>query len=116
MGIQVEFNPDLALRNISHFHAGEREEAECIPEPLEEGQVYDFLKEGQRNYWLEGELPLLETEGGGKLSRPKSSIVILEATHLMKNGKLYTKGKYRVEKVLREESGIYFEGFSCKIY
>jgi hypothetical protein len=30
----------------------------------------------------------------------------------MKNGKLYTKGKYRVEKVLREESGIYFEGFS----
>ncbi len=108
----MEFNPDLALRNIQHFNSGKRQKEECIPKPLEEGGVYNFLKEGQRNYWLEGELPLLETEGGGQLSRPRASIVILEATHLLKNGKIYTKGKYQVKKILEEGEGIYFEGFS----
>ena len=59
MGIQVEFNPDLALRNISEFTSGNRKESECIPENLQTGETYDFLKHGQRNYWLEGEIPLL---------------------------------------------------------
>ncbi len=50
MGIQVEFNPDLALRA---FGTEGREWEECLPEELIRGEVYLFLKKGQRNYWLE---------------------------------------------------------------
>ena len=111
MGILVEFNPDLALRNMSEFKLGNRKVEECIPDPLQEEQVYGFLKEGQRFYWLEGELPLLETKGGGNLSKPKASIIILEATHFKENGKTYTKGKYSVVKIIREGE-IYFNGIN----
>ncbi|MFA4953438.1 MAG: hypothetical protein WC584_04395 [Candidatus Pacearchaeota archaeon] len=96
MGINVEFNPDLALRKYGTVG---RKEEECLPERLEEGRAYKFLKEGQRNYWLDGELPLLETEGEQRLSRPMASITILEATHFRRKEKLYTKGKYLVNEV-----------------
>lgn len=111
MGILVEFNPDLALRNISEFKTGNREIEECIPEPLEENKIYNFLKEGQRFYWLEGELPLLETKGNGNLSKPKASIIILEVSHFRKNNKNYTKGKYKVIKLIAENE-IYFNGIN----
>ncbi len=111
MGIQVEFNPDLALRDISEYKNGNRKIEECIPENIEEGAVYEFLKEGQRCYWLEGELPLLETKGMGNLSKPKASIIILEATHYKENGKNYTKGKYKLIKILKEGE-IYFNGIN----
>lgn len=110
MGIQVEFNPDLALRNIVEFKKGNRQEEECLPENLEQDKVYSFLKSGQRNYWLHGEIPLLETQGNEVLSRPKASIIILEATHFLNNNQIYTKGKYRVVKVLKEGE-IYFESY-----
>ncbi len=110
MGIQVEFNPELALRNISEFKKGNRRPEECIPEDIKEGEIYPFLKRDQRNYWLHGEIPLIETEGGEVLSRPKAVIVILEATHFIDNGILYTKGLYRVNKVITDDK-IYFEGF-----
>ena len=45
MGILVEFNPDLALRNISEYKAGRRKIEECIPESLKENTTYEFLKE-----------------------------------------------------------------------
>jgi len=111
MGISVEFNPDLALRNISEFKAGSRKIEECIPEPLETNKVYDFLKEGQRCYWLEGEFPLLETKGMGNLSKPKASIIVLEATHFKENNKVYTKGKYKIIKIL-SEGEVYFNGIN----
>lgn len=111
MGIAVEFNPDLALRNISEFKNNNRKEQECIPENLQAGQVYDFLKTGQRNYWLEGELPLLETKGNQQLSKPIASIVILEATHFRQEDKNYTKGKYKVIEVFNDDK-IYFNGFA----
>ena len=110
MGIQVEFNPDLALRNISEFKSGKRKIEECIPELLDEGKIYNFLKKDQRNYWLCGELPLLETKGEGILSRPKASVIILEAMHFMKNGQIYTKGKYKVIKVFNDDK-IHFESY-----
>jgi hypothetical protein len=109
MGIQVEFNPDLALRDISEFKNGNRKEEECIPEKLEEGKIYNFLKKDQRNYWLFGEVPLLQTKGNGILSRPRASIVILEATHFLKNGEIFTKGKYKIIEVFKDDK-IYFEG------
>ncbi|MDD4803649.1 MAG: hypothetical protein PHN69_00555 [Candidatus Pacebacteria bacterium] len=111
MGIQIEFNPDLALRNISEYKNGNRKIEECIPEILEEGKIYDFLKEGQRCYWLHGELPLLETKGMENLSVPKASIIILEATHYKIDDKNYTKGKYKLIKIIKEGE-IYFNGIN----
>jgi hypothetical protein len=113
MGIQIEFNPDLSLRNISEYKAGRRKAEECIPSPLEIDMTYDFLKEGQRCYWLEGELPLLETKGGGDLSNPKASIIITEATHFKEGGKTYTKGMFKVVAIISENE-IYFNGINKK--
>lgn len=48
MGIHVEFNPDLALRNIIEYNEGRRKIEECIPEQLSENEAYDFLKKDQR--------------------------------------------------------------------
>ena len=101
MGIQIEFNPDLALRDMSEYKVGNREIEECIPEPLEVGREYSFLKKGLRNYWLMGEIPLLKTEGGEKLSSPIASVVILEATHFLRNGEPYTRGRYKVAEVFQ---------------
>ena len=110
MGIQVEFNPDLALRNISEMKNGRKKE-ECIPESLEAGKVYDFLKQGQRNYWLQGEIPLLETNGNQQLSKPLASIIILEATHFIQNNSSWTRGKYKIVEVFKDNR-IRFNGFS----
>lgn len=113
MGIQVEFNPDLALRAYSEFLKGARQREECIPERLMSGQIYPFLKKGQRNYWLQGELPLLITEGNQKLSRPIASIMIVEATHLLIKGEVYTKGRYQVKNVFdADDIKIHFESYA----
>lgn len=111
MGIIVEYNPDLALRNISEFKARQRKLEECLPENIEAKKIYPFLKSGQRNYWLKGEIPLLETKGDGKLSRPVASIKILSATHFIENGEIYTKGEYQVLEIFTDDK-IHFDGFS----
>jgi len=110
MGIKVEFNPDLALRNISEFKNGNRKIEECIPEDLEVGKIYSFLKRDQRLYWLYGQIPLIETKGGEVLSRPKAVIAILEATHFCEDGVMYTKGLYRVDEVITDDA-VHFECF-----
>lgn len=111
MGIRVEFNPDLALRNNSEFEVGNRKIEECIPKVLEIGKIYDFLKTDQRNYWLLGEIPLLETKGGAVLSRPIASVIILEATHFVKGGEIFTKGKYKIVDIFND-SEIHFESYA----
>ena len=111
MGIIVEFNPDLALRNYSEFESGNRQVEECIPKTLKKDETYEFLKKGQRNYWFGGELPLLETEGNQKLSRPKASIVILEAAHFNKAGEIWTKGRYLVKEVFKDNN-VHFESYA----
>lgn len=111
MGIKVEFNPDLALRNISEFKSGSRKKEECIPENLEEGKVYDFLKKEQRLYWLHGEIPLLETKGNQNLSLPIASVVMLEATHVLIDGEVCTKGKYKVAEIFKDKNSR-FNGFA----
>lgn len=114
MGIKVEFNPDLALRNISQHREGKvRSLDECIPENLRAGGIYPFLKKGQRNYWLEGEIPLLETEGNEQLSRPLASIRIEEAAHFLYEGEVYTKGTYHVLEVFdRASEEVKFEAYA----
>src|SRR3989339_1178974 len=110
MGIKVEYNPDLALRNISEFKNGNRKEEECFPENIEAEKEYIFLKKDQRNYWLFGEIPLLETKGNSILSRPRASIIILEATHFLIDNEIYTKGRYKVIEVFKDDD-VHFEGF-----
>jgi hypothetical protein len=106
MGIQVEFNPDLALRN---FGTANRLEEECIPEKLEDGRIYNFLKKGQRIYYLTGEIPLVKTEGNQKLSNPLASVIILESTHFIGDGEIWTKGLYKIIKKIKQDE-IYFNG------
>jgi hypothetical protein len=115
MGIKVEFNPDLALRNISEYKSGKRKKEECILKPLSKGKIYGFLKYGQRLYWLndnefwgKGQIPLVETKGNEKLSRPIASIKILEATHFLYKDEVWTKGKYKVIEVFKDDK-IHFE-------
>ena len=111
MGIQVEFNPDLALRDISEFEKGKRHKEECIPEKLFAGRTYKFFKYGQRNYWLHGELPLVKTKGNQKLSAPLASIIILESTHVLVRGEIVTRGKYKVVEVFKDDKP-HFNGFA----
>ncbi len=109
MDIKVEFNPDLALRD---FGTSNREETECLPRKLIRGQIHSFLKEGQRNYWLEGEIPLLETRGNQELSRPLASVTILEATHFLRDNIPYTRGIYRINEVYNTKNKkIHFESY-----
>jgi len=112
MGIQVEFNPDLALRA---YRTLGRLEEECLPEQLVPRKIYSFLKKGQRNYWLGGEIPLLETKGNQQLSRPLASIMLLEVTHFIKDGEPYTKGRYLVREIYDiDNPEIHFEGMNKK--
>ena len=111
MGIVTEYNPDLALRNIEEFKNGKRKKEECIPETIEIGKIYEFLKKGQRSYWIEGEIPLLETKGNQQLSSPIASIIIIESTHFLLEGQPYTKGKYKVVEVFNDNK-IHFNGFA----
>ncbi len=113
MGIAVEFNPDLALRNYSEFESHKRYEEECIPRDLTAGKIYEFFKKGQRNYWLHGEIPLLETKGNQILSRPIASVIILEATHFLRNNEIFTKGRYKVVEVFdQNDKTPKFEGLA----
>lgn len=111
MGIQVEFNPDLALRNIQQHAIGCRDADECIPQKLVSGQTYGFKKRGQRNYWLQGEIPLVETMGNQHLSRPLASIHVLEATHFVEKGEIWTRGRYLVVEVFHDDAA-HFDGFA----
>jgi hypothetical protein len=113
MGIRIEFNPDLALRNINEFRQGRRLEEECTPENIEKDKTYPFLKQGQRNFWLEGEIPLVETDGNGELSRPLASVRIVEVTHFIQDGSVMTRGIYRVVEVFSlHDEKIHFESYA----
>lgn len=111
MGIKVEYNPDLALRDYQHFLDKKRQEAECIPQNLTVGATYPFLKKDQRLYWLHGEIPLLQTEGNEKLSLPIASIIINEATHTLRNGEVWTSGTYTVQEIFTDDTPR-FNGFA----
>lgn len=118
MGIKVEFNPDLALRNIEDYNKGERKIEECVPENLEKGRVYEFLKADQRHYCMICQSPLVETLGKGKLSKELAAVRILEVTHFFDDtGKVWTKGKYRVEEVFdKDDHRIHFQNCTRVIY
>lgn len=99
MSIKIEFNSDLALQCIAEHKSGNRKIEECIPEPLEVGKVYDFIKIDKGNYCLVEEVPLLEIRGNEIISQPRASVVIIKARHLSENENVYTVGKYKVLKI-----------------
>lgn len=116
MGILAEFNPDLALRDISEYEKGKRKKEECIPADLKVGKTCSFLKKGQRLFWLSdsvfwknGQLPLCMTSGDEKLTDPIASIKILEVTHFLDKGEIWTKGLYKVLEVFHDDK-IHFNG------
>ncbi len=109
MGIKIEFNPELALRDYTEFRAGRRKESECIPEKLETNKVYEFTKEEQRNFWMLGEIPLIETKGGGVISRPIATVQMMEVVHFLEKNVVYTKGKYKVIEIFHDDK-VHFEG------
>jgi len=119
MGITVEFNPDLALRDFSEFKNGKRLKEECLPEELRQGDSFEFLKKGQRLFWItddpewsKGEMPLFKTEGNGKFSRPLASIKMIESTHFLKDGEVWTKGRYKIMSVFDpDDPKINFEAY-----
>jgi hypothetical protein len=104
MTIKTEYAPDLVLKSFTTKNLPE----ECIPKRLTKDETYDFLKTGQRIYWLEGEQPLLEKKDG-TVSRPIASIIILEVTHFMKHGNVFTKGKFQIIKIIEPDT-VYFNG------
>ena len=107
MGIEVKFNPELALRP---FNSEGRLREECLSESLVEGKEYLVLKKGQRNFYLLGEVSLRQYNGK-HLSKPIASITILEATHFLQDGETWTKVKYLVNKLLNPDDPPYFDGF-----
>ena len=114
MWIQVEFNPDLALRHISHFEKWDRKEEECIPKNLRIWEIYSFLKKWQRNFYLlqDEPIPLIQTEWNAVLSRPHAAIRILEATHFYENGEIWTRWRYQTIDIYDTNNPeIHFEWF-----
>ena len=110
MGVPVEFNSVLALRNHSAASGDERSAMERIPASLVAGSVHEFLKSGQRIYRLDVEIPLVETRGGHDISRPLASIMIIEATHVLRDGAYWTKGTYRIAEVFDPaDPAVHFE-------
>lgn len=109
MSIKLEVSSDLALRNYSKIKEEGRLPEECIPENIKEGEIYGFLKRGQRDFWMDGEVALVETKGGEILSEPKASIIFLEITHFRKGNETWTKGKYKVVKAIKNNE-VYFSG------
>jgi len=105
----MRFAPDLVLRNFAEYENGQKKKEACIPKDLKACETYDFLKNGQRAYWLEGEQPLLEKSENGDISKPLASVIILEVRHFMENNKIFSAGKYKVIKVLTKNE-VYFNG------
>jgi len=62
--------------------------------------------------------PLVVTIGGGKLSKELAAVRILEVTHFFdEDGKVWTKGKYRVEEVFeKEDKRIHFQNCTRVFY
>jgi hypothetical protein len=105
----IEVNPALILRDTDEGQKGNRRPEECIPENLQTGQIYPFLKKDQRIFWFDGEIPLIVKGSDGNKSRPIASISILEVTHFVDNGTLWTRGLYKVTEIFGDEE-IHFDG------
>jgi len=103
MEIKPEFESELQMWNVREFVMDRRKFDECIPENLKEGREYAFLLEGQKFFALFPKFPLVE-----KPEDPKGSSItrglanLIEVTHFVDNDKVFTKGRYRIIRVISE--------------
>lgn len=110
MGVPVEFNTVLALRDRRMSGDVSRATDELLPETLAKGDEHAFTKRGQRIYRLDVEIPLVVTHGNHDISRPLAAVVILEATHVLRDGAYWTIGRYRITEVFSsDDPTIHFE-------
>lgn len=109
MGIETITNFVLALRHHDECRIGRRGADECIPERLLSGQSYDFRKKGQRLFLMTEEIPLVETFGNEHISRPLASIRMAEVTHFVENHEVWTRGRYLVVEVFKDDA-VHFDG------
>lgn len=94
-GLEAELNTELALRA---FGTPERKLEECLPKEIIRGLNFPFLKEGQRVYPLNKDIPLKETQGKGKLSKTLALVRITHYTHELIDSKSYTLGSYSITR------------------
>lgn len=99
LGFSVEFNDKLALRPFIEYQNGKRKREECIDQLLQ-CSTYEFLKSDRRVFPLHENIPLVITAGEQRFSEPLALVQILEYTHAISDGKIYTRGRYKVEQLL----------------
>ncbi len=99
MGIPVEYNDVLALREWGDL---ERSESETIPPNIREKGIYDYKKDGYRVLPLLKIIPLVQTKGGQNFEKVVALVTIenitVEADPI--GDRIITFGQYRVIKVL----------------
>jgi len=104
MEISPSFESELNLWNVREFVTDKRKFDECIPENMKEDREYGFLLEGQKFFGLFAKFPLVEIDENNTQDVTRALVNIFEVTHFLDNEKLYTKGKYRVLRVISEKS------------
>ena len=92
-GSEMEYNTILALR---HNKSPDRKPEECLPDIIKEGFFYKFLKDRYRIFPIGRQIPLVKTEGEGRLSDTLAQVIITQQTQYMLGGNIFTKGEYVV--------------------
>jgi hypothetical protein len=104
MEIKPEFESELRLYNVREFVKDKRKFDECIPENLKEGREYGFLLPGQKFFGLLGKFPLIEiNEDEKKPGVTRATVNLLEVTHFTGDKNVFTKGKYKIVRVMDKE-------------
>lgn len=99
MGISVEYNDVLALRESGDT---ERTERETIPVNIQEGVVYTYQKDGYRIFPIGKVIPLVVTQGRQQFTRVAALVVIGRVSVDLDpcDSQSVSCGWYRVIKVL----------------
>lgn len=104
MEIKPEFESELHLYNVREFVKDKRKFDECIPENLKEDREYSFLLPGQKFFGLVGKFPLVEiNENEKKPGITRALVSLLEVTHFINEKNVFTKGKYKIVRVVDKE-------------
>ena len=97
---KIEYNTDLALYESKKYSKGQCMAEECMPEQLELGETYEFVKKGHRNYELSAEVTLLEMKEDEVLFDMRARGPIIELSFFIEEGQSYTRGKFTVNELL----------------
>ncbi len=102
MSSHIVYNTDLALYSheecLNEMHVPD----ECLPEKLELGKTYPFLKVGHRNYEINGRVTLLMIKPNEVLFTMRAEVEIVESFFVIENSCSYTRGHYTVLQFLSE--------------